>query len=79
MANVDRRDVTLDMHAPVVITDGFRWVEHDAACPVCRCRKATFLLEPGVFLPCGPCRDAGWILRRRQSAVAAFFRWFRPE
>ena len=66
MANVDRGQVTLAMHEPVVITDGGPWAVHDVACPVCRSRKAILDLGHGTFLPCGPCQRVGWELHRRR-------------
>lgn len=75
MVNGARHGVLLDMHVPVVITDGGPWAVHDVACPVCRCRKAILVVETGVFLPCGACQRAGWSLRRRESPWAVFARW----
>lgn len=50
----------VEMHTPVVVTDGGPWALHDYACPTCQERKAVLNLNTGRFHPCWPCQDEGW-------------------
>lgn len=59
-----------DLHAPVIVTDGGPWAEHDYACPVCRTRHAVLDLSTGIFQPCWTCQTAGWRTTQRRC-------WFR--
>jgi hypothetical protein len=56
----------MDLHRPVVFTDGGPWADHDQACAVCRERPAVLDLNSGIFHPCGTCQEAGWRLRCRR-------------
>lgn len=52
----------VEIHHPVVVTDGGPWAEHDQACAVCRQRKAVLDLHTGIFEPCWDCQRIGWRL-----------------
>lgn len=58
--------MTLDLHKPVINSDGGPWADHDYACPVCQERKAIINLNTGHFNPCDQCRADGWEVRRRR-------------
>ena len=56
----------VQIHEPLVVTDGGPWAEHDYACPTCQVRKAVLFLNTGQFHPCDQCRSEGWELRKRR-------------
>jgi hypothetical protein len=62
--------MSVEMHSPVVVTDGGPWALHDVACPVCQERKAVLDLSGGIFQPCWRCQRDGWATVRRRA-------WFR--
>lgn len=62
--------MTLDLHKPVINTDGGPWADHDHACSVCRENKAILILDGWIFQPCGICQMDGWKLVKKR-------RWFR--
>ena len=57
----DHVDVSpLEVHKPVVHTDGGPWAHHDQACPVCQENHAVLNLNTGRYNPCWACRREGW-------------------
>ncbi len=68
----DSEPLDVEMHVPVVITDGGPWAIHDQACAVCQERKAVIDLNTGHFQPCWRCQSIGWELVQRLP------RWLRP-
>lgn len=56
----------IDLHEPIIVTDGGPWAEHDVACAVCHERKAVLELATGHFRPCWTCQSQGWVLARRR-------------
>ena len=50
----------MELHKPVILTDGGPWAEHDHACSVCHVEKAVLRLDGYTFLPCWKCQEMGW-------------------
>lgn len=61
----------IEMHDPVVYTDGGPWAEHDMACAVCQDYKAVLDIGTARFHPCWVCQRKGWQLTNRRR------RWWR--
>ena len=50
----------MEMHKPVIFTDGGPWATHDHACAVCHVRPSVIDLNTGRFQPCWQCQGDGW-------------------
>lgn len=53
----------MELHKPVVFTNGGPWAEHDVVCPVCQVRSAVLDLDFGIYQPCWSCQQMGWRTR----------------
>lgn len=67
----------VEMHQPVVITDGGPWAIHDHACSVCSKNKSVLDLNTGIYQPCWTCQRAGWAVIRKSRWRTKWSRYVR--
>ena len=62
----------VELHKPVIVTDGAPWADHDYVCPVCQVKGAVLDLDSGRFQPCWGCQSNRW----RVLQVSHLARWW---